>query len=256
MSGRSHYLQLMVHKAHADLRAEATRAYLGFVWWFLEPALYMLMFYLIVEAGLRRGGTDYMSFLLCGLVSWKWFASTVLSGADALNKNSGIIQQVYVPKYVFPGAIVLLNTFKFAIILGILLFLMTVVLGKPVTLSWLALPVVVLVQFVFITATVMLIAAVIPFARDLRMLLENFILMLFFMSGIFFDIAKVEPGIATMLRLNPMVDLIDAYRGIILKGDWPIWHDLLGVTAVSAVLGALGMHLLARFDRAYPKLVG
>ena len=33
-------------------------------------------------------------FLLVGLVSWKWFASTLVSGSDSLSKNAGIIQQV------------------------------------------------------------------------------------------------------------------------------------------------------------------
>jgi len=255
MSGTVHYLQLMLHKAYADLRAEATRAYLGFIWWFLEPAMYMLVFYLIVEAGLRRGGEGFMPFLLCGLVSWKWFASTVLSGADSLNKNAGIIQQVYVPKPVFPGVVILVNSFKFLIILAILLLLLTLGLGKPVTPAWLALPVVIAAQFLLITAVVMLLAAIIPFARDLKMLLENFIMMLFFMSGIFFDIGNIEPDIAMLLRLNPMVPLIDAYRTILLEGAWPHWGELLSVVGVALALGVPGLLLLRHFDRIYPKLV-
>ena len=35
------YLELVWHKAIAELRVEAARAYVGFLWWILEPVLYM-----------------------------------------------------------------------------------------------------------------------------------------------------------------------------------------------------------------------
>src|SRR5690606_21854583 len=103
MQSAGHYIDLMFYKAYAELRAEATRAYLGFLWWFLEPVLFLAIFYAIFETGLRRGGAAFVPFLLCGLVPWKWFASTVMGCANVMSRNYGIIQQVYVPKLVLPG---------------------------------------------------------------------------------------------------------------------------------------------------------
>ena len=46
------YLELITVKAWADLKTKVSRAYIGFLWWFMEPILYMGSFYLLF--GLRR----------------------------------------------------------------------------------------------------------------------------------------------------------------------------------------------------------
>lgn len=251
-----HYLELILYMAYSELRAEATRAYLGFLWWFVEPVMYMAVFYLIFETGLRSGGADYAPFLLCGLVAWKWFASTVLAAANALARNAGVMQQVYLPKLVFPLALTVSYAFKFAMIFVILLFYLTVVAGKPVTTAWAALPVLLLVQLALIVAVSVLTASVVPFAPDLKLLLDNLMIMLFFVSGIFFDIANMSEAIQDMLRVNPMAVLIESYRAVLLHGVWPQWDRLAAIVAVSLVLLGVGVALFHKFDRAYPKLVG
>ena len=69
------YLEIIYYKTYADLRSEASRSYLGFVWWILEPVLYMSVFYLVFSVIRGQKDEDFILFLLVGLVSWKWFAS-------------------------------------------------------------------------------------------------------------------------------------------------------------------------------------
>ena len=69
------HLELVWYKAYADLRAEAARAYLGVLWWVLEPLLYICVFYVVFGILLDRGGQGFVSFMLCGLVVWRWFSS-------------------------------------------------------------------------------------------------------------------------------------------------------------------------------------
>jgi len=121
------YLNIILFKTWADLRAEASRAYIGFLWWFLEPLLYMAAFYVIFGLGLRMGGEGFVYFLLCGLVPWKWFSSTVNNGSRAIEAGAGMIHQVYIPKVVLPTIIVAINTVKFLMILPLLIvFLLSV----------------------------------------------------------------------------------------------------------------------------------
>ena len=250
-----HYFELVLYMAYSELRVEATRAYLGFLWWFVEPVMYMAVFYLIFEAGLRSGGADYAPFLLCGLVAWKWFASTVLAAANALGRNAGVMQQVYLPKLVFPLALTVSYTFKFAMIFILLLLYLTVVCGKPVSMAWAALPVLLLVQLAFVVAVSVLAASIVPFAPDLKLLLDNVMAMLFFVSGIFFDIDNMSEALQGVLRLNPVAVLIESYRAVLLHGAWPHWDRLAAIVAVSLLLLGAGMALFRRFDHVYPKLV-
>ncbi|MBI1733473.1 MAG: ABC transporter permease [Gammaproteobacteria bacterium] len=250
-----HYLQLVLFKAYAELRAEATRAYLGFLWWFLEPVLYMGVFYLIFEIGFRSGGEDFVPFLMCGMVAWKWFGSTVSASAGSLGKNAGLIQQVYLPKIVLPLVTVVSNTVKSSVIMLLLLVLLVVPFGKSPTATWLFIPVLLVMEFLLIAGAAVLVASLVPFAQDLRLLLDNALMMLFFMSGIFFDINKMPDTARQVLGFNPMAVVIDAYRSVLLRDTLPETSGLLIVLAAAALSMAAGAAILARFDRVYPKII-
>lgn len=248
------YLQLIWYKALAELKAEAARAYIGFLWWVLEPLLYMAAFYIAFGTGLRQGGVHFLAFLLAGLVPWKWFASTVVSGSSAIQVNSSLIQQVYIPKYVLPWIVVVVNTIKFFIILGLLIILLNLT-GYGVAISWLALPAVIAVEFVTILALTSLFAALVPLFPELKLIVENGVIVLMFLSGIFFNIDTMSPRVAVLLRINPMVEVIQSYRDIFLKHAWPDWTGLLWCVVFSVVTYTIAGTVLRKYDRFYVKLM-
>ena len=251
---RNHYLQLIWYKGMADLHAEAARAYVGFIWWILEPLLYMVAFYVAFGMGLRGSGGGVVALsLLCGLVPWKWFASSVQNGSGIIQANSGLIMQVYLPKYVLASMVMVTNGIKFLIILSLLVLAMAVAHGA--SLAWLALPVVVVVEFLLALALASLAAAVVPLLPDLELVISNGLIVLMFMSGIFQDVSKLPHGLAAALALNPMVHVIRAFRVVLLEKQWPDWSALAGVMVFALVVYALALALLKRYDRVYPKLL-
>ena len=247
------HMELVWYKGLADLHAEAARAYVGFIWWILEPLLYMSAFYLAFGFGLRGGGNHTLMFLLCGLVPWKWFSSTVQSGSNSIQANSGLIQQVYLPKYVLPWMVLVTNGMKFLIILGLLLLLAAVLEGPSA--SWVALPAVVLVEMLLVMAAASLTAALVPLLPDLSLIIDNGLLVLMFVSGVFNDVSKLPPALRHILEFNPMVQVIAAFRAVLLDHEWPDWASLAWVALFSLALYGFALWLLRRFDRIYPKLM-
>lgn len=250
----SRYLELVWHKALAELRVEAARAYIGLLWWVVEPLLYMTAFYIAFGSGIRGGGTQAMLFLLVGLVPWKWFASSVQNSSSSLQANSGLIQQVYFPKLILPFIVVVANTIKFLIVLCILLALF-MVLGKGPTIYWVALPVIVVVQFLLISAVGSLFAAIVPIVPDLKLIVDNGLIVLMFVSGLFFDIHKLPPEKAMLLGLNPLVPLMESYRAVLTNGAWPEWGSLVYLVSVSLIAYACALIIMIRYDRHYAKLM-
>ena len=59
----SRFIELVFFKAYADLRAEADRYYISFLWWIVEPLLYMSAFYIIFEVVFHRGGPGFVPSL-------------------------------------------------------------------------------------------------------------------------------------------------------------------------------------------------
>jgi len=238
----------------AELRAEMDRAYFGLIWWVAEPILYMAVFYVVFSVLFQRGDADFVPFLLCGLVAWRWFDASVRNGSNAILSNGSLMNQVYLPKLIFPVVTVLANSIKFLIILVLLLaFLM--VYGIEPTVTWLALPVLIAVQFLVVLVASSFLALLVPFFPDLNILITNAMTMLLFLSGVFFSFKDMSGTMQLMFYGNPMAILIEAYRNVLIDGLWPHWGALAGVVVASLIFGLVVLYLARRFDRLYPKLV-
>lgn len=238
----------------AELRAEMDRAYFGLIWWVAEPILYMAVFYVVFSLLFDRGGPDFVPFLLCGLVAWRWFDASIRTGANSILLNGSLMNQVYLPKLIFPLVTVLANTIKFIIILVLLLaFLM--LYGLEPSASWVALPVLIAVQFMVVAVGASFLALLVPFFPDLNILINNAMTLLLFVSGVFFSIKDLPSNAQTIFYLNPMAVLIEAYREVLIDGIWPHWIQLAAVVLGCLVFGAIVLRLAKRFDKVYPKLV-
>jgi lipopolysaccharide transport system permease protein len=249
-----HYLEIVWYKALAELRAEAARAYLGFLWWIIEPVIYMGAFYVVFGLIFQRGGPDFVPFLLCGLLVWKWFGSTVVISSNTIVANAALMQQVYLPKYLFPAIVVVINTLKFLVVFAVLVVFLLAYGIRP-TEAWLSLPLVMLTQFLLIAATAGLVSATVPFVPDFRLFLDNAIMLLFFLSGIFFDISAISGKLQSLVRLNPMAVIIENYRAVLIEGQWPDVGYMALVLAIALVGLLVARRLFARYDRIYPKVL-
>jgi len=249
-----HYISLIVYKAQADLLAEARRGYLGMLWWIVEPVLYMAAFYVVFVVVFKRGGDHAIAFLLIGLIVWKWFGSAVPMCANALVANKGLIRQVYLPKWVLPLMVIATQSVKFFTVFALLLLFLALT-GIPLSVHVLALLPVMIVQCCLILAVGSILAAITPFLPDLKLVVENGMLLLFFVSGIFFDVSSVPEDVRGYLYLNPMLGVIDSYRDILLADAWPDWGLLTIILACSLAGMAMGFVLLRYFDRTYAKVL-
>ena len=250
---RQHLIELILFSTYAELRAEAARSYLGLIWWVLEPAMMMGAFWLVFGVILKTGGHDYVPFLLVGLTFWQWFKSGVSHGGLSIWQQLNLIRQVRLPLQVFPSVQILADTVKFAFILALLLVILWAYGYKPGA-TYLALIPVLLVELVFTAAIAYLLAAVIPFVPDLRFVIEQVLQVVMFVSGVVFSLDSVPPDLRRWFELNPIVELIDAGRDILMYARWPDWIALGRVTAISFAFFALGAYLIRRYTPRYVKL--
>ena len=100
-----------------------------------------------------------------------------------------------------------------------------------------------------------MLAAIIPFIPDLKLIIDNILMMLFFLSGIFFDISTMPEQTQFYLHMNPMAIMIENYRIVLLGGNWPDWSLLGIVTLLSSVVMLISVTIIRRFDRLYPKAI-
>ncbi len=244
---------IILFKTYAELRAESQRFYLGMLWWLIEPVIYMLIFYFVFSILFQRGTEDFVVFLLTGLVFWQWFQPTVMQCAETLTLNQPLFNQVFVPKFIFPAVVMLKNTAKFGVIL-LVLILFLVVYGIDPSAAWLAAPLVLAAGGALIAGIAVLMAAITPLVPDLRVLLENGMRALLFMSGIFYDVNSFETPYRIVFQLNPAAVVIDNLRAVLLRSELPDGWQLMGVLAFAFLTGLAGILIMRANESRYAKI--
>jgi lipopolysaccharide transport system permease protein len=251
---RASFFGLLIFKTGANLKTEVSRYYLNYLWWVIEPVLTMGVFYVVFGILLNRSTEDFAAFLLTGLTFWNWFNHTVNNAAGSILGGGGLMLQVNIPKAMFPLEVFLQDGFKHLFVVTLLL-LFLVFYPTSIHPSWLALPVLLLVQGVFVLAAGVLCAALVPFLPDLKFVISTGLSLMFFGSGVFYDIqSTVLPAHRRILYLNPMAGLIKIYRDVLIYGLWPDWIYLLKVLLAGLILLWFSLALVRRFDHLYPRI--
>jgi len=248
------YLHLVIYKAIAGLRADAARNYLSFAWWVLEPVIGMAVYYVVFGLVMQRGTKDFVPFLLIGLVAWQWTDNTIKQSAGSILQGARLMSQVDIPKGFFPSVSIVMVALKWTIVFSILLVFLAIY-GMDITITYSALPLVMLAQFLMSISISYLVGSIIPFLPDLRYLIDAFLRFTFFLSGVFYPAALVPERYQTYFYLNPMVSIIESYRKILMYNQWPDFPRLSIILLVSSGLLYVALKALKRFDHIYPRIV-
>lgn len=247
------FLELLWFSAYAELKAESSRSYLGFLWWLLEPAMFMAVFYVAFGMLLGIGEPHYVPFLIIGLTLWQWFKSCVSHGSYAIWLNIPMMRQVRLPIVLFPLTVVLCDTVKFAFVFLVLVLILWS-MGYGPWWGYAALLPVFLVLLLVATACALVAAAVVPFVPDVRFVIENALMAMMFVSGVVFSLSSLTEPYRSWVALNPMVGILESARNILMRGQWPDWM-LLGKAAAGSVLMLLiAIVLIHRLAPRYAKL--
>ena len=251
------YANVVRYQTYAGLRAEISRTYLGITWWLLEPTFSAMTMYVVFGFLLPSAGASskaaFFPFLLVGTFTWQWFHNSVMLSANSIVLKSGVMQQVYLPKAVFPLVSVLNGTWKFLCTFGVMTVALWL-LGYPPSPAYLALPLVILLQFSLNLAVGLPLAVWIPYFRDGTAVISAVLGFVGLASGIFFRPSQVPANYAPVVNYNPVANLLTAYRTILLERQWPDWWALGRGALVAAVLLTAGGTLVRRFDLKLPKI--
>lgn len=249
------FFELVLVKVRMNLRSEVSSHQLNYLWWLLEPALFVAAFYLVFEVLLAQGGNDFVAFLVCGNAAFLWFSKSVNNASGSIVAGRGIIAHVNLPKIFFPLVVVLQDAAKQGFVLALVLVFL-LLLGYPPTAAWLALPLVVLVQFVFVLASGLAVACIVPALPDFRFIIATGMMLLMFASGIFYryqDIVRAD--LVDWFLLNPMAVLINSYREVLMYAAQPDWMRLGWIFFFSCLVIVACSTLLHRQHGRYSRLV-
>ncbi|MDE1170739.1 MAG: ABC transporter permease [Verrucomicrobium sp.] len=239
------YWHIVRFKTYANLKRDIDKTYLGTLWWVLEPILSTAVFYVVFTHIIHNRTPNMAAFLFIGNVVYNHFASSINGGANAIVGNAGLMQQVQLPKSIYPIIAIANLSWKFVFSL-VVVFPLFWILHCPVSLPYLALPVLLFLQLFVVVSVSMPLSILMPYFQDGRTLLSTLLGIMIWVSGVFFPLTKVPEAFRPWFYLNPAVPLIEGYRDILMNQSWPRWSHFLPSLTLCALALASGFWLIRK----------
>jgi ABC-type polysaccharide/polyol phosphate export permease len=231
--------RLIGYMVRADVKKRGVNTVLGNVWWVLDPLITMLIYVLVMTVIFQRSTPDFPLFLLSAMVPFKWFTATIGSSTSSVTGKEGLIKQILFPKIILPVTNTLSQIVSFLFGLLVLFVVWFFVYHDHVTWQVVWLPLLMVVQFVFILGWTFILSAISVFYRDVGIVIGHFMRLLFWISPILWSFmevagrgARLQVGLEGIERglglptgilfgaisLNPMSILMEMYRKVIYGG--------------------------------------
>lgn len=237
-----------------EMKLRYKRSVLGFAWSLLNPLAQLIVFTIVFRYVLPLNISNYSSFLFTGLLAWNWFNASLYQATEAIVGNRELIRRPGFPAAILPVVTVSSHMVHFLLALPILaLFLF--VSGIYLTPAVLALPLVIALQFIFTLSLAYLAATFHVTFRDTQYLLGIFLLLGFYLTPVFYNASAIPEKYQAIYRLNPMLNLIESYRLILLYGQLPSLLSMVELGLVSSILLFIGFGVFkAASDRFVEEL--
>jgi ABC-2 type transport system permease protein len=264
------YRELLVGLVRKELKVKYKNSALGFFWSMLNPALYLVVFYVVFQLVLKNGIPYFAIYLLSGLLVWNLFSTALAAATGAVVGNAAIVKKVSFPREILALAAVGASLVHFFLQGCVLLLALLGFRYAPSPTFVLLVPVALLALLVLASALGVFLAAANVYARDTQHLLELVLLAWFWMTPIVYQYRLVADRLgenAWLYRLNPVTPIVltfqraiynrtepvigNGQRLAVLPADaGPLWYlgQLLAVIGVSAVLLALALRLFGRVE--------
>lgn len=267
------YRELLAGLVRKELKVKYKNSALGFLWSMLNPALYLVVFYIVFQKILKNGIPSFAIFLLSGLLVWNLFSTALSSATASIVGNAAIVKKVS-----FPREILALASVGAALVHFFLqsLVLVVAMAGFRYAPSPTFLPLLVpgmVALLLFVSALGVFLAAVNVYLRDVQHLLDSLLLVWFWMTPIVYPYRQVADRLgdkAWLYRLNPITPVVLAFQRAIYNRLEPVTHvgdqavriailppgahvgwylsQLVAIAAISSVLLVLALKLFGRVE--------
>lgn len=223
---------------------------LGVLWTQVYP-LMLLAVYVFVFTTIFPTNTSHLPLsLFVGLTVWHFFATATMLSTTSILANATLVSNLAFPRELLTIAAVLVPLVDLAMSHTILL-LGAVVFGIAPTWSWAALPPLLALLVVFCIGAGLVLATAHVFLRDTRFFAEVGVLLLMFLSAVFYTEAQVPESSAWLMKVNPLAVVITSYRGAFLDGLWPPLSAWATLILLAAVALWAGVSVFDRYEKRF-----
>lgn len=241
-----HFRDLVWHLAHAELASTHRMTTLGWLWPLVRQLAQLAILVFVFSRLLHLGIKNFPVFVFSGLVAWNWFSAGVSRASTSLLDHRHLLFQPRFPSRVVPVVAIFVPLLDVVFALPVLLVMLLLSSG----LSWgaCAFPLVLALQFFMMVGLAWWLAAGSVFFRDIPNLVAVVLLLLFYLTPVFYSHHSIPSQYVWILQLNPMTIVIDATRAALLSSTAPDWSALALLLVFDLLLATSGYVVFGRLQ--------
>jgi ABC-2 type transport system permease protein len=255
--------ELLASLIRLELKAKYKSSALGFAWSLLNPAMYLVVFYVAFDVILKGGIPRFPIYLLSGLLVWNFFTAALNAGTASIVSGAGLVKKVWFPREILPlaavGAALVHFFLQSLVLIGAL-----AAIRHPIGWPYLSLLPLALFALLLLSASMTILLAVANvYLRDIQHFVELALLAWFWLTPIvylFTQLSRQTGGHLWLPLLNPITPIVLTFQRAFygLYGNPPVippdlafaWYlrNLLIVTAVTGLGLVLALMVFRRLE--------
>jgi len=231
---------------------------LGPVWFFVQPIFTTIIFTVVFAgfAGMSTDNAPHVLFYLGGLTLWNYFADCLTKTSETFIQNQAIFGKVYFPRLIVPLSVIVSNLLK--LLLQFLLFFAVWIyfyVAKPSSVSPNAtvflLPVLIAVMAGLSLGFGIIFSSLTTKYRDMKFLLQFGVQLMMYASSVVIPLSQVPEKYQWVMKLNPVVPVIEAFKfGFLGSGQFEA-TDLLYSIIFTVTIILSGTLIFNRVERSF-----
>lgn len=238
----SKYSFLLTELIKRDISGKYKDSTLGLFWSFLNPLLSMIVLTMVFSQFFGGSIPNFPVYLLSGKLVFDLFANATTGAMDSIKGNSEIIKKIYVPKYMFAVGIVCSEFINFLISLVVLIAVM-IVTGAPFHMALLYSPIPLFFLLILTMGVGLILATATTFFTDIKYLYGVLIMLLSFMTPLFYPIEMIPDKFLLLFKINPLYAAVKCFRDIVLNGTFPQMNYFIYLIITSFIALAIGIYV-------------
>jgi lipopolysaccharide transport system permease protein/teichoic acid transport system permease protein len=223
---------MILELAKQDFRSKYLGSYLGILWAFIHPTIYVSILWLVFQVGFKSqpaGDVPFVLWMLCGIIPWFFFSDCLNSATLSILDNSFLLKKVNFSVGMLP-IVKILSALVLHVFFILVIFGMFLIYHTPVTVHSLQIVYYLFCTIVLLLGLSWLTSSVIIFFRDMGQIVSMVLQFLFWMTPIFWS-AKILPAkYLNMVKLNPVYYIVEGYRESFIYHVW-FWEGHYSLTA-------------------------
>ncbi|KWT94501.1 ABC transporter permease [Candidatus Magnetominusculus xianensis] len=242
--------EVLIELARRDFKSRYLGSFLGVLWAFVNPAVYIAILWFVFQLGFKAMPTDNVPFILWlipGIIAWFFISDGIAGATHSILDYSFLVKKVVFRVSVLP-IVKIISALYVHLFFLVFLFIVFLVYGFGISIYSLQVLYYLFASLMLVLGISWITSSVAIFFRDAGQIVQMALQFGFWLTPVFWSVKSVPQKYLFLLKLNPLYYIISGYRNSFIYKIW-FWETpllTLYYWVVTAVVLVTGLRLFRK----------